>query len=114
MRRATSAGARPAPSPRGGRGRTGSVPYDGSDDSNDWRGFVQQAEMPRVENPAGGLLATASQRVAGTSWPHALGSDWPSPARARRIASLLEAGVRDGRKLDRAAAEAIQLDTASP
>jgi penicillin G amidase len=95
-------------------GTDGSVPYDGSDASNDWRGFVPQSEMPRAENPAEGFLATANQRVAGTSWPHALGSDWPSPTRARRIASLLEAGKREGRKLDRAAAEAIQLDTASP
>ncbi|MGZ5382265.1 MAG: penicillin acylase family protein, partial [Thermoanaerobaculia bacterium] len=95
-------------------GTDGSVPYDGSDASNDWRGFVPQSEMPRAENPAEGLLVTANQRIAGTSWPHALGSDWPSPARARRVASLLEAGVREGRKLDRAAVEAIQLDTASP
>ena len=95
-------------------GTDGSVPYDGSDASNDWRGFVPQSEMPRAENPAEGFLATANQRVAGTSWPHALSSDWPSPARARRIASLLEAATREGRKLDRAAVEAIQLDTASP
>ncbi|HSB63346.1 MAG TPA: penicillin acylase family protein, partial [Thermoanaerobaculia bacterium] len=95
-------------------GTDGSVPYDGSDSSNDWRGFVPQAEMPRAENPPEGFLATANQRVAGTSWPHVLGSDWPSPTRARRIASLLESGLREGRKLDRAAAEAIQLDTASP
>jgi len=95
-------------------GTDGSVPYDGSDVSNDWRGFVPQSEMPRVEDPAEGFLATANQRVAGTSWPHTLASDWPSPARARRIASLLEAAVREGRKLDRAAVEAIQLDTASP
>jgi len=95
-------------------GTDGSVPYDGSDVSNDWRGFVPQSEMPRVENPAEGFLVTANQRVAGTSWPHALSSDWPSPARARRIASLLEAAAREGHKLDRAATEAIQLDTASP
>lgn len=95
-------------------GTDGSVPYDGSDPLNDWRGFVPQAEMPRVENPAEGFLVTANQRVAGTSWPHALGSDWPSPARANRIAALLGAAKRDGRALDRAAIEAIQLDTASP
>ncbi len=95
-------------------GTDGSVPYDGSDPSNDWKGFVPQSEMPRAEDPAEGFLATANQRVAGTSWPHVLGTDWPSPARARRIASLLEAAKHEGRKLDRAAAESIQLDTASP
>ncbi|HEX7528838.1 MAG TPA: penicillin acylase family protein, partial [Thermoanaerobaculia bacterium] len=95
-------------------GTDGSVPYDGSDALNDWRGFVPRDEMPRVVNPKEGFLATANQRVAGTSWPHVLGTDWPSPARARRIATLLEGAGRAGRKLDRAAAEAVQLDTASP
>jgi len=95
-------------------GTDGSLPYDGSDPLNDWRGFVPPAEMPRVENPVEGFLATANQRVAGTSWPHVLGTDWPSPARARRIASLIETAKREGRKLDRAAIEAMQLDTASP
>lgn len=95
-------------------GSDGSVPYDGSDPSNDWRGFVSPSEMPRSENPPEGFLVSANQRVAGTNWPHALSSDWPSPARARRISSLLEAGVREERKLDRAGAETIQLDTASP
>jgi penicillin amidase len=95
-------------------GTDGSVPYDGSDPLNDWSGFVPQAEMPRVVNPSEGFLATANQRVAGTSWPHELGSDWPSPARARRIATLLGGAARAGRKLDRAAIEAVQLDTASP
>ncbi len=95
-------------------GTDGSVPYDGSDPENDWRGFVPQAEMPRVENPVEGFLVTANQRVAGTSWRHVLGTDWPSPARARRVATLLETAKREGRKLDRAAIEAIQFDTASP
>jgi penicillin amidase len=95
-------------------GTDGSVPYDGSDPLNDWSGFVPQAEMPRVVNPEGGFLATANQRVAGTSWAHELGTDWPSPARARRIATLLEEAKRAGKKLDRAAVEAMQLDTAAP
>jgi penicillin amidase len=69
--------------------------------------------MPRVENPAEGFLTTANQRVAGTTWPHVLGTDWPSPARARRIATLIETAKREGRMLDRAAIEAMQLDTAS-
>lgn len=95
-------------------GTDGSVPYDGSDPLNDWRGFVPQSEMPRLVNPPEGFITTANQRVAGTSWPYELTSDWPSPARARRIATLLGAAKREGRKLDRTAIEAIQLDTASP
>src|ERR1035437_765783 len=55
-------------------GTDGSMPYDGSDARNDWRGFVTQDEMPRLVNPREGFLATANQRVAGTSWPHVLGT----------------------------------------
>jgi penicillin amidase len=95
-------------------GTDGSVPYDGSDSSNDWRGFVPPREMPKSEDPEEGYLVSANQRAAGTISSHALTSDWPSPARARRIASLLQAGAREGRRLDRAGAEAIQLDTAAP
>ncbi len=95
-------------------GTDGSIPYDGSDARNDWTGFVPQDEMPRLVNPREGFLATANQRVAGTSWPHVLGTDSPSPARARRIATMLEGAGRAGQKLDRAAVEAMQLDTASP
>ena len=75
-------------------GTDGSIPYDGSDALNDWRGFVPQDEMPRLVNPSEGFLATANQRVAGTSWPYVLGTDWPSPARARRIATCSKERAR--------------------
>ena len=94
-------------------GTDGSVPYDGSDPANDWTGLVPGSAMPRVVNPPSGLLVTANQRVVGTTFPHTVTTDWPSPVRARRIRDLLEEARRAGRKLDRAAMEAIQFDTVS-
>ncbi len=95
-------------------GTDGSVPYDGSDPENDWRGYVPPQEMPRIVDPPEGFVVTANQRDIGTRFPHTVTTDWPSTERARRIADLLAAAARENRPLDRAAMEAIQLDTVSP
>jgi penicillin amidase len=95
-------------------GTDGSVPYDGADPENDWRGYVPPAEMPRVVDPPEGFVVTANQRDIGTTFPHPVTSDWPSAERARRIADLLGGAARERRLLDRAAMEAIQLDAVSP
>ncbi len=95
-------------------GTDGSVPYDGADPRNDWAGYVPPAAMPRVASPAGGAVVTANQRDVGTLFPHVVTTDWPSTQRARRITDLLDEAARTGRRLDRAAAEAIQLDEVSP
>lgn len=95
-------------------GTDGSVPYDGADPENDWRGYVPPEEMPRVADPPEGFVATANQRVIGSLFPHPVTSNWPSTERARRIADLLGEAARAKRPLDRAAMEAIQLDAVSP
>ena len=87
-------------------GDDGSLPRDGT---SDWHGFVPQAEMPRVLDPPAGYIATANQRVIGSSFPHPVATDWASPTRARRIGELIEKAG----KLDRAGMEAIQLDVVS-
>ena len=95
-------------------GTDGSVPYDGADPGNDWRGYVPPAEMPRVVDPPEGFVVTANQRDIGTRFPLPVTTDWPSTERARRIADRLAAAARERRPLDRAAMEAIQLDSVSP
>ncbi len=91
------------------KGDDGSLPMDGNDPTNDWQGFVSQAEMPRVLDPAKGYLITANQRILGSGFPYPVATRWASPVRAKRIAELIEAGG----KLDRAGAERIQLDVVS-
>lgn len=95
-------------------GTDGSVPYDGADPQNDWRGYVPPAEMPGVADPPEGFVVTANQRTIGTAFPHPVTTNWGSGERARRIADLLAEAVRERRPLDRAAMEAIQLDPVSP
>jgi penicillin amidase len=94
-------------------GTDGSVPYDGSDPANDWRGFVPMAELPRVVDPPEGFVVTANQRTIGTSFPRVVSADWAHPGRARRIRDLLAAAKAAGTKVTRRSAEAIQLDERS-
>ena len=91
-------------------GDDGSLPRNGADPDNDWRGFVPQADMPRVLDPAQGFLATANQRVIGTSFPHPVATDWASPVRARRIVEVLTT-ARNWTPDDM---DRLQRDTRSP
>jgi penicillin amidase len=95
-------------------GTDGSVPYDGSDPENDWKGTVPPSDMPRVTDPPEGFIVTANQRDIGTRFGRPVTTDWPSTERARRIADVLGAAAREKRPLDRAAMEALQLDDVSP
>lgn len=90
-------------------GEDGSRILDGSDPAKDWRGYLAASALPRVLDPPQGVLATANQRVIGTSFPHPVATRWAPPTRARRILDrILGAG-----RLDRDGMEAIQLDTVS-
>jgi penicillin amidase len=71
------------------KGNDGSRILDGSDPANDWQGYVSQADMPRVFDPPQGFLATANNRVVGTSYPHVVATEWAGTSRAGRIADLL-------------------------
>jgi penicillin amidase len=69
----------------------GSVPYDGSKDEGEWKGFIPFAELPHVYDPPSGIIVTANNRVVGASYPHFLTHVWAPPTRARRIYDLLSA-----------------------
>ncbi|HEX7955834.1 MAG TPA: penicillin acylase family protein, partial [Pyrinomonadaceae bacterium] len=69
----------------------GSVPYDGTKDEGEWKGFIPFAELPHVFDPPSGVIVTANNRVVGTSYKHFLTRHWAAPTRARRIQDLLTA-----------------------
>ena len=94
-------------------GTDGSVPYDGRDPENDWRGMLPTSKLPRVVDPPSGVIVTANQRTIGSSFPIVVSTDWSSPQRALRIRELIEKARAEGKKLDREAMEAIQLDVVS-
>jgi penicillin amidase len=61
------------------------APVPGADPSYGWHGYLAAADMPRLENPDGGFLFSANNRiVAADSGPY-IGLDIAAPWRATRI-----------------------------
>lgn len=71
------------------RAGDGTLPAPGWDGSHDWTGWVPFDAMPHVENPPGGVLANANNRVQPAGAEPYLGRDWFGDWRFRRILELL-------------------------
>src|SRR5262249_12058190 len=74
-------------------GVSGFVPLPGWDPANDWQGFVDPKDLPRVLNPAQGFFVTANQDLNA----HGKAKPINMPMgdyRARRIEALLAAGSK--------------------
>jgi penicillin amidase len=69
----------------------GSVPYDGTKDEGEWKGFIPFAGLPHVFDPPSGIIVTANSRVVGRDYTHFLTHVWAPPTRSRRIYDLLTA-----------------------
>jgi penicillin G amidase len=69
----------------------GSLPYDGSKDEGEWKGFIPFDELPHVFDPPDGIIVTANNRMVGRDYPHFLTHVWAPPTRARRIYEMLTA-----------------------
>ncbi|MBO1074446.1 penicillin acylase family protein [Roseomonas marmotae] len=67
----------------------GTQPAPGWDGSHDWIGWVPFDEMPHAENPPGGVLVNANNRVQPAGVEPYLGRDWFGDWRFRRIHALL-------------------------
>jgi penicillin G amidase len=70
----------------------GSLPEDGSTDAYEWTGYVPYDRLPRVLNPASGILATANSRITPNGYPNSLSTEWEAPWRVSRIYKVLESG----------------------
>lgn len=75
----------------------------------DWAGFYDLAEMPQLQDPASGWIATANNDIRPEDYSRFLAARWETPYRFRRIAELIEA--TPAHTLD--TLSAIQLDTVS-
>ncbi len=79
---------------RPGDGR-GDVVRDGSSSASDWIGQLQVERYPFSRNPSQGFIASANQQPVDPAQNSAyMGSDWYSPWRAMRIASLLRSSPK--------------------
>lgn len=63
----------------------------GWDPAHRWRGLIPFDQMPRLDDPDRGWIATANNRAAPEDFPYPLSGTWASGHRARRIRQLIEA-----------------------
>jgi penicillin amidase len=91
------------------RGGDGSLPAPGAGGEHDWTGWVPFDALPHAQDPPGGALANANNRVSPPGHPVFLGRDWFGDWRFRRVGELLAARARH----DAAGFAAMQRDTVS-
>ena len=73
----------------------GALPYNGATDEGAWTGFIPFRELPHLYNPPENFIATANQRIVGTSYKYQqLSRDAAMPWRARRIYNLLSSNPK--------------------
>ena len=62
----------------------------GWDPAHAWQGLIPFEQMPHLEDPDRGWIATANNRVAPDDFPFPLSGTWASGHRARRIRQIIE------------------------
>ena len=87
----------------------GVAPSPGWEARYDWTGYLPFEHVPRLRNPASGVIVTANHKIVPSEYPHHLTTDWFLPYRARRIEQLLN----DRARHDVATFKSIQADIRS-
>jgi penicillin G amidase len=87
----------------------GALPVTGDTDEFDWKAYIPFEELPRILNPADGIIATANARAVGPGYKYFLSDRQAGPFRTERIYQLLS-GRTDLRPEDM---NAIQNDILS-
>jgi penicillin amidase len=91
------------------RSGDGRMPAPGWAGTHDWTGWLAFDALPRLYNPPGGIIVNANNKPGPDALTAALGSDWDSTYRARRIQDLLAIEARPTVE----AAAAMQSDSLS-
>lgn len=87
----------------------GLVPAPGWDAKYDWVGSVPFTDLPRIDSPPKGMIATANSKITPPGYANHIAADWALPYRTDRITQLIEARP----KHDVASLRAIQADVTS-
>ena len=78
------------------KGYDGRWPAQGWTGKQEWTGFVDFDDLPRVIDPADGFVVTANNAVVPADYPVFLTDDWDAGYRADRIRSRIERLVARG------------------
>ncbi len=71
--------------------RGATLPYPGTTDADDWKGFVPFDQNPHLLNPASGFIATANSQITNEAYPYHLSNHYEPPWRAMRLNEVLSA-----------------------
>ncbi len=63
---------------------------NGSDPINDWTGYYEQHEQPRVRDPQKGFIVTANNKMASDNLIHNINRGQFSISRAKRITDIIK------------------------
>ncbi len=85
------------------------VPVNGTDNANEWTGYIPFEQMPSTYDPPSGIIATANGRITPDGYPYQLGLEWVSGERTQRIYRVLS----EERKFTPADMLALQTDVHS-
>jgi len=88
----------------------GSMPQPGWTGEYDWAGFVPFDELPRLYDPASGIIVNANARLVPDDYRYFISRDWAAPYRQRRANALL----REVERHPVYGMIAIQADNLSP
>ena len=83
--------------------------YDGTNDKNDWKGFVPQNELPQLFNPPQNYIASANNKT-GKDYKYYISYLWEPSSRIDRITALLNSKKKHSVK----DFEKYQMDFVSP
>ncbi|MGF1562541.1 MAG: penicillin acylase family protein [Geminicoccaceae bacterium] len=86
----------------------GLLPAEGWSGLDDWQGYLPEVALPRLRDPAEGLIVNANNRLVPDDYPHFLAASWSPPHRARLIRDGLDGGPHSA-----AAMSALQNDNRS-
>jgi len=92
------------------RAGDGVLPVSGWSGEFDWIRYLEFDELPHVQNPSEGFIASANNRIVGDEYPFVLTRSWSEPYRVQRIGQL----VRDGADFTASAVAKQQTDWLDP
>lgn len=72
----------------------GSLPENGSNDAQEWTGYIPFDKLPNIFDPPWGVIATANGRITPDGYPFSISTSWDAPWRTERIYKVLQSGKR--------------------
>ena len=77
----------------------GLVPVAGWESSNQWNGYLNSTDLPRIFNPPEGYIVSANDQAYDSQYPHFISAQWAPSARADRIKQLLQQKLKNSGKI---------------